>query len=66
DEQRDAAFSIFYTIGFISAPFWALLTGMLMQLFGFTWAFSILAFSYLLGVVLLFWVKDAPRVRATA
>ena len=66
DEQRDAAFSIFYTIGFISAPFWALLTGMLMQLFGFTWAFSILAFSYLLGVVLLFWVKDAPRVKAAA
>ena len=65
DEQLDAAFSIFYTIGFISAPFWALLTGALMQLFGFTTAFSVLAFSYLLGVVLMFWVKDAPRVPAT-
>ncbi len=66
DEQLDAAFSIFYTIGFISAPFWALLTGALMQLFGFTTAFSVLAFSYLLGVVLMFWVKDVPKVPATA
>ena len=66
DEQRDAAFSIFYTIGFISAPFWALLTGTLMQVVGFPTAFSILAFSYLLGFVLMFWVKDAPRVPAAA
>ena len=66
DEQLDAAFSIFYTIGFISAPFWALLTGALMQLFGFTTAFSVLAFSYLLGVVLMFWVKDTRKVPATA
>ena len=66
DEQRDAAFSIFYTIGFISVPFWALLTGALMEYFGFTLAFSVLAFSYLFGVVLLFWVKDTPKVPQTA
>ena len=65
DEQRDAAFSIFYTIGFVSAPFWALVTGAMMEYFGFTTAFSVLAFSYLGGVVLMFWVKDRPPVPAT-
>ena len=66
DEQLDAAFSIFCPIGFVSAPFWALVTGAMMEFFGFTTAFSVLALSYLGGVVLMFWVKDAPKVPATA
>ena len=55
----DAAFSVFYFIGFISAPVWAIVTGVLMEFFGFTVAFSILAFSYLAGVVLMFWVQES-------
>ena len=66
DEQLDAAFSVFYTIGFISTPFWALLTGALMALFSFQVAFSVLALSYLLGVVLMFWVKDMRKVQGRA
>ena len=58
DEEVDAAFSVFYFIGFISAPVWAIITGVLMEFFGFKFAFSILAFSYLAGMVLMFWVQE--------
>ena len=51
--DRDAAFSVFFFLGFISAPFWALLVGFLMERMGFTFAFSVLALSYLLGVSLM-------------
>jgi MFS transporter, FSR family, fosmidomycin resistance protein len=60
DEDRDAAFSVYYFIGFISEPAWALLGGFLMQGYGFEIAFSRLAISYLIGVVLVFFVVD-PR-----
>lgn len=60
DEDRDAAFSVYYFIGFISGPLWALATGFIMEGLGFLVAFSVLAFSYVAGMVLMFLVKD-PR-----
>ncbi|HWP35682.1 MAG TPA: MFS transporter [Thermodesulfobacteriota bacterium] len=63
DEDRDAAFSVYYFIGFISGPIWALVTGFLMDAFGFATAFSVLAFSYLAGMLLMFFVED-PRPAA--
>ena len=62
EPDRDAAFSVFFFLGFASAPFWALLVGLLMEHIGFTFAFSVLAGSYLLGIVLMFFVEDARPI----
>ncbi|MDE3102495.1 MAG: MFS transporter, partial [Chloroflexota bacterium] len=56
DEDRDAAFSIYYFIGFISTPLWSLITGFLMEVAGFATAFTVLAGSYLAGSVILFFL----------
>lgn len=58
-EDIDAAFSVFFLLGVASAPFWALLVGYLMQHFGFTVAFSVLGFSYVFGITLMLFVKEA-------
>jgi len=62
DADRDAAFSLYYFIGFISGPIWGLLTGLIMETAGFSVAFSVLGFSYLAGMLLMFLVED-PRSR---
>ncbi len=59
DEDRDAAFSLYYFIGFVSGPIWTLLTGVLMDRFGFAFAWSVLAASYLAGMLVLFLLEDA-------
>lgn len=58
NEDRDAAYSVFFLLGVITAPFWAWLVGFLMENFGFTFAFSVLGFSYLIGITLMLFVKD--------
>jgi len=63
DPDRDAAFSVYYFLGFISGPLWALLTGVIMQESGFTLAYTVLGFSYLAGMLLLIFAQD-PRTRA--
>jgi MFS transporter, FSR family, fosmidomycin resistance protein len=61
DADRDAAFSVYYFIGFVSGPLWALLTGFIMEAAGFSVAFTVLGFSYLAGMLLVFMIDD-PRV----
>ncbi len=61
DTDRDAAFSLFYFLAFVSGPLWTLVTGFLMEAVGFGVAFSVLGFSYLVGVGLLGLVREAPR-----
>jgi MFS family permease len=61
DEDRDAAFSVYYFIGFVLAPMWALTTGFIMQEWGFSTAFFILGFSYVAGMLLFFLVDDPAR-----
>ncbi len=61
DVDRDAAFSVYYFLGFISGPIWALLTGLIMQASGFTLAFSVLGFSYLGGMILMAFADDPRR-----
>lgn len=39
DEMTDAAFSIFFFLGFISGPMWRLITGYVIDQVGFTTAF---------------------------
>jgi MFS family permease len=52
-ELEDAAFSLYFTIGFLSAPIWTIVIGAIMQGPGFTVATEIKALSYLAGMLLL-------------
>jgi MFS family permease len=65
-ELTDAAFSIYYFVGFISGPIWTLIIGYVMQRYGFTQAFYVAASTYIAGMVLLMFVRDqatpAPAV----
>lgn len=53
EELYDAAFSLYYFIGFISIPFWTVITGGVMTKYGFGPAFSVISTSYLLAMSLL-------------
>ncbi|MSP40095.1 MAG: MFS transporter [Deltaproteobacteria bacterium] len=61
EELTDAAFSIYYFVGFISGPIWTLIIGYVMQHYGFTEAFYIAAGTYIAGMVLLLFVKEEPK-----
>lgn len=61
-ELTDAAFSIYYFVGFISGPIWTLIIGYMMDHFGFTPAFYVAASTYVAGMLLLTLVKEeSPR-----
>jgi MFS family permease len=57
EETLDAAFSLYYFIGFISIPFWTVITGSIMAKYGFGPAFSVISISYLLGMALLSFLR---------
>ena len=61
EELTDAAFSIYYFVGFISGPIWTLIIGYVMQHYGFTEAFYIAAATYIAGMILLLFVKEEPK-----
>ena len=58
EEMTDAAFSIFFFVGFISGPMWLLITGYVIDQYGFTTAFYVAASTYLAGMLLLLFVKE--------
>jgi MFS family permease len=58
EELTDAAFSIYYFVGFISGPIWTLIIGYTMEHYGFTPAFYVAASTYVAGMVLLLFVKE--------
>jgi MFS family permease len=60
-EMIDAAFSIYYFVGFISGPIWTLIIGYVMQHYGFTQAFYIAAGTYIAGMLLLLFVKEESK-----
>jgi MFS family permease len=60
-ELTDAAFSIYYFVGFISGPIWTLIIGYVMQHYGFAPAFYIAAGTYIAGMALLTFVKEEPK-----
>jgi MFS family permease len=62
-ELTDAAFSIYYFVGFISGPIWTLIIGYVMQHYGFAPAFYIAAGTYIAGMVLLTFVKEDRNIR---
>jgi MFS family permease len=61
EELIDAAFSIYYFVGFISGPIWTLIIGYVMQHYGFTEAFYIAAGTYIAGMLLLLFVKEDQK-----
>ena len=65
-ELTDAAFSIYYFVGFISGPVWTLIIGYVMEHSGFASAFYIAAATYIAGMLLLMFVKDEPKPSKTA
>jgi MFS family permease len=60
-ELTDAAFSIYYFVGFVSGPLWTMIIGYVMQHYGFPPAFYIAAGTYIAGILLLWFVKEPPR-----
>jgi predicted MFS family arabinose efflux permease len=65
DEDRDAAFSMYFFLGFFAQPFWLLVTGLLMDNAGWGWAMSRLSISYILAIGLLFLLKDPRKLSRT-
>lgn len=60
-EEQDAAFSLYFFLGFFSVPFWALLTGYIMDTYGdqgFSVAFTVMGFSYILAMIVMIFLKD--------
>ena len=61
-ERLDAAFSIYFFIGFISGPAWTFLMGWLIDSYSFTTAFKVISCSYLMGMLLLFFAKVPSKL----
>ncbi len=61
EETLDAAFSLYYFIGFLSAPVWTLLTGWIMQHYGFGAAFTLISGSYVLAVAPLLFLREPKK-----
>lgn len=57
--QMDAAFSLYYFIGFISGPAWTFIMGWLIDGYGFGLAFKVISVSYLAGMLLVFFARDS-------
>jgi hypothetical protein len=53
---------MYFLLGFISQPFWVLVTGYLMDTSGFTTALTLLSVTYIVGISILSFVKDERQV----
>ena len=63
EELFDAAFSLYYFIGFVSIPFWTLITGGVMTQYGFGPAFTVISTSYLLAMSLLVLLRAPAKAQ---
>jgi MFS transporter, FSR family, fosmidomycin resistance protein len=61
EDLFDAAFSLYYFIGFVSIPFWTVITGGVMTHYGFGPAFTVISTSYLLAMSLLVFLHAPGR-----
>jgi FSR family fosmidomycin resistance protein-like MFS transporter len=66
EDLFDAAFSLYYFIGFISIPFWTVITGGVMTQYGFGPAFTVISTSYLLAMSLLVFLRTPAKKRGVA
>lgn len=58
DADRDAAFSLYFLLGFLAQPVWILITGYLMDIAGFSTALTVLSATYIVGIFILSFIKD--------
>ena len=63
EELFDAAFSLYYFIGFVSIPYWTLITGGVMTHYGFGPAFTVISTSYLLAMSLLVLLRAPAKAQ---
>jgi MFS family permease len=64
-QTADAAFSLYFFVGFISAPIWTLIIGWIMETYGFTIGFSAMAVTYVAAIGLIAFIRDTtPRTVA--
>jgi hypothetical protein len=49
---------MYVLLGFISQPFWVLVTGYLMDKTGFSTALTLLSVTYIVGIFILSFLKD--------
>ncbi len=61
DDLQDAAFSVYFTLGLISGPIWAIAMGGVMQNWGFAAATQVMAVSYIVGMLILIPLNVRPR-----
>lgn len=61
DEQTDAAFSLYFFIGFISGPLWTAITGYLIDSRGFSTAFVVISTTYLAGMALIAFLSPRKK-----
>ena len=61
DDLQDAAFSIYYTIGLVSGPVWAVIMGSVMQGWGFGVATQVISVSYIVGMLILIPLNVKPK-----
>jgi MFS family permease len=66
EEDQDAAYSLYFFLGFFSAPVWAIVTGLLFQTYNFAVAFSAMALSYVAAIAMMSLVPDVRGGRAQA
>jgi FSR family fosmidomycin resistance protein-like MFS transporter len=66
EELFDAAFSLYYFIGFVSIPFWTVITGGVMTKYGFGPAFTVISTSYLLAMSLLVFLRAPAKAQTLA
>ncbi len=64
EEEQDAAFSLYYFLGFLSAPVWTIVTGYLFQAYSFTVAFTVMSTSFLAAMAVMNLVQDTRKPRA--
>jgi MFS family permease len=64
EDLFDAAFSLYYFIGFVSIPFWTVITGGVMTVYGFGPAFTLISTSYLLAMGLLIFLRAPVKTRS--
>jgi len=57
DARIDTQLSLYFTIGAVSGPVWTLLVGLLVDRFGMAVAISTMAASYLLGMLILSFIR---------
>lgn len=65
EDDQDAAFSVYFLLGFASTPFWAIVTGLIIDAWGFGVAWTVMGFSYFLAMAFMLFVRDErPAQRA--